>query len=101
MGSDTDADRPHEPGDKARGHPATPLLIPADAPRWRQVFSGEKRQLRLMRRWLAACLPECPARDDVISVATELGSNAIVHTASGRAGWFAVELAWYTRPWCG
>jgi anti-sigma regulatory factor (Ser/Thr protein kinase) len=58
------------------------------------VFSGEERQLGLMRRWLAACLPDCPARDDVISVATELGSNAILHTASGRGGWFALELTW-------
>jgi anti-sigma regulatory factor (Ser/Thr protein kinase) len=47
-----------------------------------------------MRWWLAACLPDCPARDDVISVATELGSNAILHTASGRGGWFALELTW-------
>lgn len=37
---------------------------------------------------LASVLPECPARDDVISVATELASNAILHTASGNRGWF-------------
>ena len=94
MGRDTDADHPHDPGDAARGYPAVPVLVPADARRWWQVFSGEKRQLGLMRRWLVACLPECPARDDVVSVATELGSNAIVHTASGRGGWFAVEVTW-------
>ena len=94
MGRDTDADHPHDLGDEARGYPAVPLLVPAAARRWRQVFSGEERQLGLMRRWLAACLPECPARDDVVSVATELGSNAILHTASGRGGWFAVELTW-------
>ena len=28
-------------------------------------------------------------------VANELASNAIRHTASGRDGWFAVELTWY------
>jgi hypothetical protein len=92
MGRDTDADHPHDPGDAAPGYPAVPL--PADARRWRQVFRGEERQLGLMRRWLVACLPECSARDDVVSVATELGSNAIVHTASGRGGWFAVEVTW-------
>lgn len=48
-----------------------------------------------MRRWLASLLPACPPRDDVLSVATELGTNAIQHTASGRAGgWFAVEVTW-------
>jgi histidine kinase-like protein len=94
MGSDTDADGPHRAGDEAPGTPPVPVLAPADARRWQQVFSGEERQLGLMRRWLTACLPDCPARDDVVSVATELSSNAILHTASGRGGWFAVELTW-------
>jgi hypothetical protein len=40
-------------------------------------------------------LPECPARDDVLCVATELGSNALEHTASGDpGGWFVVEVTW-------
>jgi anti-sigma regulatory factor (Ser/Thr protein kinase) len=56
------------------------------------VFPGEERQLGVLRRWLASLLPDCPARDDVTSVATELGSNALVHTASGQGGWFAVEI---------
>jgi hypothetical protein len=59
------------------------------------VFSGDKRELGAMRRWLTALLPECPARDDVISVAAELGSNALQHTASGRGGFFAVEISWH------
>jgi len=63
--------------------------------RWRRVFPGEERQLSAMRRWLASSLPQCPARDDVICVATELGTNAIRHTASGRGGWFAVEIVWH------
>jgi hypothetical protein len=45
-----------------------------------------------MRRWLATVLPAGPARDDVILVATELASNAICHTASGRGGSFEVVL---------
>jgi hypothetical protein len=52
--------------------------------RWRQEFSGEERSLRGLRHWLASLLPASPARDDVISIANELGSNAIRHTASGR-----------------
>ncbi len=63
--------------------------------RWRQVYRGEERQLGALRRWLKLLLPECPARDDVISVVTELGTNAVRHTASGRGGWFAVEITWY------
>jgi hypothetical protein len=48
-----------------------------------------------MRRWLASLLPDCPARDDVTVVASELTSNAVLHTASGQGGWFAVEIIWY------
>lgn len=66
--------------------------------RWRQVFRGNEGQLGELRRWLASLLPDCPARDDVASVATELGSNAIRHTASGRDGWFTVEIMWLDKP---
>jgi hypothetical protein len=59
------------------------------------VFPGEERQLGLLRRWLGSLLPQCPARDDVTCVASELGANAISHTASGRGGWFAHEITWY------
>jgi Histidine kinase-like ATPase domain len=59
------------------------------------VFRGEVRELSALRRWLVSLLPDCPARDDVLSVATELGSNAIEHTASGHGGWFAVEVTWH------
>lgn len=63
--------------------------------RWRRVFPGKERELAALRRWLSSLLPDCPARDDVLSVATELGSNAIQHTHSGReGGWFAVEVTW-------
>lgn len=62
----------------------------------RRVFPGRQRELSELRRWLSSLLPDCPVRDDVLSVATELGSNAIQHTASGRdGGWFAVEVAWH------
>ena len=46
----------------------------------------------MLRRWLAPLLPPGQARDDLVLVATELASNAICHTASGRGGWFAVEV---------
>jgi hypothetical protein len=59
-----------------------------------RLFPGEERALAALRGWLASALAACPARDDVLSVATELGTNAVQHTASGRGGWFAVEVAW-------
>ena len=68
---------------------------PGSGMRWRQVFPGEERQLSVLRRWLGSLLPDCPARGDVASVATELGANAIRHTACGRGGWFAVEITWH------
>jgi len=73
--------------------PSSPL---APDLRWRRVFPGHERELSNMRRWLSLLLPDCPARDNVLSVATELGSNAIQHTASGQGGSFTVEITW--RP---
>jgi serine/threonine-protein kinase RsbW len=62
--------------------------------RWQRAFPGHEQELSVLRRWLLSLLPEYPARDDVISVANELASNAIVHTASGQGGWFVVEISW-------
>jgi histidine kinase-like protein len=70
-----------------------PQMHPINPPaRWWRIFPGEAAQLRLLRRWIAAFLPDGPARDDVVSVATELASNAVRHTASGGDGYFAVEI---------
>jgi Histidine kinase-like ATPase domain len=72
------------------------LAQPSAPPlRWRRVFPGHERELSALRRWLSSLLPECPERDDVLIVANELGANAIQHTASGRGGRFAVEVAWH------
>jgi anti-sigma regulatory factor (Ser/Thr protein kinase) len=76
---------------------AQPAALAAAQPgtRWRQVFPGDQPQLAVMRRWLNSVLPDCPERGDVVSVATELGTNAVLHTETGRGGWFAVEITWY------
>ncbi|SRR5579859_412510 len=79
----------------AAGRPHTDSASPpVPGLRWRRVFPGEERELTVMRQWLSSLLPPCPARHDVLSVATELGSNAIRHTAS-RGTWFAVEITWH------
>jgi len=81
-------------GTSRAGTPPLPSALVAGQ-RWRRVFPGEERQLSALRRWLTLLLPECEARDNVIAVASELGSNAVKHTLSGQGGWFAVEITWY------
>jgi anti-sigma regulatory factor (Ser/Thr protein kinase) len=61
--------------------------------RWQRLFRGQESELRQLRRWLCVLLPDTSARDDLISVSVELGTNAIQHTASGDGGWFTVEVA--------
>src|ERR1700749_4717359 len=61
--------------------------------RWQRLFRGQESELRQLRRWLCVLLPDTTARDDPISVAVELGTNAIQHTSSGDGGWFTVEVA--------
>jgi Histidine kinase-like ATPase domain len=95
MGSNASSSQRHRLGGAVGQGAAVRVKTAPDGLRWRQFFKGEERQLGVMRRWLASLLPECEARDDVISVATELASNAIRHTASGRGGWFAVEVTWH------
>lgn len=75
------------------GVPSAPPEL-APGMRWRRVLPGEERQLRILRRWLASLLPAGSALDDLTIVATELATNAIRHTVSGRGGWFAVEITW-------
>jgi serine/threonine-protein kinase RsbW len=64
--------------------------------RWRRDFPGDTAQLGVLRRWLESLLPPCAARDDVVSVANELGANAVIHTSSGQGGRFVVEVTWQT-----
>lgn len=68
--------------------------LQASALRWRRAFPGENAQIGMLRRWLECLLPPCPSRDDLMSVAVELGTNAIRHTTSGHGGQFAVEVIW-------
>lgn len=80
--------------EQSAGSPAGPATR-GPAMRWCRAFPGEERQLNDLRRWLESLLPDYPERHDVASVATELGANAIRHTASGQGGCFAVEITWH------
>ena len=50
--------------------------VTACALQWRRVFPGDGRELSTLRKWLVSLLPDCPARGDVLSVATELAGRA-------------------------
>jgi serine/threonine-protein kinase RsbW len=73
------------------GIPSLRLPGPAPVCRWRR-FAGRSAELKQVRRWLAGLLPAGPACDDVMSIAVELATNAVRHTASGRGGHFLVEV---------
>jgi serine/threonine-protein kinase RsbW len=64
----------------------------ASALRWRRAFPGDDAQIAALRRWLEWLLPPCSSRDDLMSVAVELGTIAVRHTASGSGGQFLVEV---------
>ena len=70
------------------------VSLPPRAPRRGRAFPGLTRELAGLRKWLSSELPACGARGDVLLVANELAGNAIAHTASGRGGWFTVEMRW-------
>jgi anti-sigma regulatory factor (Ser/Thr protein kinase) len=70
-------------------------LCPAEGERglrWMRVFPGTLEQVGEARRFVACLLEECPARDALVSCASELAANAVVHTASGLGGYFTVEV---------
>jgi Histidine kinase-like ATPase domain len=95
MGSNTGSGPTRPLANDAGQRAGVPPVAAPPGLRWRRILPGEEPKLSELRRWLVTLLPECPSRDDVISVATELASNALQHTASGRGGWFGVEITWY------
>src|SRR6266700_3370489 len=71
---------------------------PGQTLRLHRSFPGRSDELRHVRRWLAELLPAGPVREDVLSIAVELASNAVRHTATGMGGRFTVEVSWHDRP---
>jgi serine/threonine-protein kinase RsbW len=71
---------------------------PRTSPRiawWTRQFRGGPDQVLEVRRWLEDLLPDCAARGDVLLLASELCTNAIVHSRSGEAGGqFSVDIDW-------
>ncbi|MFE5405705.1 ATP-binding protein [Streptomyces sp. NPDC056580] len=58
-----------------------------------RTFPGDPRELSSARRWTRATLNGHPRSEDAELIVTELGTNAVTHTASGEgAGSFHVSL---------
>lgn len=82
----TAASRP----DASTGQPAgTSLLATAQPqawPSWARAFPGTAQQARAARQFVASLLAGSPLREDAILVMSELFTNAITHTDSGKPG---------------
>lgn len=57
-----------------------------------RTFSGVPASVGEARRFVSRLLDGCPARETLVICVSELATNAIAHTASGRGGLFMVEV---------
>jgi hypothetical protein len=57
-----------------------------------RVFAGSPHQVRHVRDFVGRAVAGCPVAGDVVLLASEVATNAIVHTASGAGGSFTVAV---------
>jgi anti-sigma regulatory factor (Ser/Thr protein kinase) len=57
-----------------------------------RVFPGAQSEVRNVRAFVGGTVAGCPVADDVILLTSEVVTNAIVHTASGKDGTFTVVV---------
>jgi serine/threonine-protein kinase RsbW len=65
---------------------AANLPAAAAPPVTARVFAGDAGQVRAARRFLAGVLDGCPAAEDALLCVSELATNAVLHSRSGRPG---------------
>jgi anti-sigma regulatory factor (Ser/Thr protein kinase) len=57
-----------------------------------RIFPGQRDQVGHARKFVVRVLGGNPLADDAALLVSELATNAVVHTASGRDGTFAVAV---------
>src|SRR5712691_5262059 len=64
----------------------TTATKPPDATAFERTYPGTKDRVRQVRADLAHVVEGCPFADDFVLMASELATNAVVHSRSGRIG---------------
>ena len=70
--------------------PADQPRWPAALPSWARAFPGLPSQVGAARRFVSTLLEGSPLRDDAVVVVSELFTNALQHSDSGRPGGLVV-----------
>ena len=70
------------------GEPAHPDI----SPRFRRSFAGQPDQVAQARHFVQGALLGCPAAADAVLLTSELATNAVQHSATGRGGAFVVAI---------
>ena len=69
-------------------------MATATAATYAGTFHGRAEEVSRVRREVARHLADCPATEDAVLVASELGTNAILHSRS-RGGQFTIRVQQY------
>lgn len=68
------------------------LVVAGDPLTFTATLPGESSSVPVARRLVRSALAGCPRADDLLLAITELASNAVLHSASGRGGTFTVQI---------
>jgi anti-sigma regulatory factor (Ser/Thr protein kinase) len=62
-------------------------------PRFRRSFGGQPDQVAQARHFVQGALAGCPALADAVLLTSELATNAVQHSVTGRGGAFVVAIS--------